>query len=295
MPPRVSVIVVSFNTRELLRACLESIESHHQVIVVDNGSSDGSAQMVRDAFPAVIVIEQENLGFGRGNNRGLEVASGEFALLLNSDAEATPGAIDRLVDAMGDGVIAAGGRLQNPDGSLQESACSALTLWAVFCEQTYLEKLFPTSRLLSPYWQSGRLPQGGEVEQVMGACLMMRRVEGEFLRFDPAFFLYCEDTELCRRLRAHGRILYVPQAPFTHHLGQSSLQNRHRSVILYNAGKELYFEIHHGRVAAIACLLLDRFGAFLRILAGGLVTGKARIFWKVFAAPLSWRKVQARS
>lgn len=295
MPPRVSVIVVSFNTRELLRACLASIESHHEVIVVDNGSTDGSAQMVRDSFPAAVVIEQENLGFGQGNNRGLDAAKGNFALLLNSDAEATPGAIDRLADALAEDVVAVGGRLQNPDGSLQESACSNLTLWAVFCEQTYLEKLFPASRLFSPYWQSRRLPEGGEVEQVMGACLMMRRVEGQFLRFDPAFFLYCEDTELCRRLRAHGRIHYVPQAAFTHHLGQSSLQNRHRSVILYNAGKELYFEIHRGKAAAIACLLLNRLGAFLRILAGGLVTGKAKLFWKVFLAPLSWRKVQRRT
>lgn len=292
MPSRVSVIVVSFNTRELLRACLESIEHHHEVIVVDNGSTDGSAQMVRDSFPSAILIEQENVGFGRGNNRGLEVATGEFALLLNSDAEAKPGAIDALADMFDDETIAAGGRLQNPDGTLQESACLELTLWAVFCEQTYLEKLFPRSLLFSPYWQSSRMPNGGVVDQVMGACLMMRRVDGEFLRFDPAFFLYCEDTELCWRLRQHGTVEYCPTAIFTHHLGQST-KNRYRSVILYNAGKELYFEIHRGKVAAVACLLLNRLGAVLRIVAGLFVTRKALTFWKVLFAPLNWRKVQS--
>jgi N-acetylglucosaminyl-diphospho-decaprenol L-rhamnosyltransferase len=293
VPPRVSVIVVSFNTREYLRRSLESIESHHEVIVVDNGSTDGSPEMVRGAFPAVRLIEQENLGFGCGNNAGLAVATGELALLLNSDAEAKPGAIDRLADSLESGIVAAGGRLENPDGSLQESACSALTLWAVFCEQTYLEKLFPGSRLFSPYWQSSRMPEGGDVDQVMGACLMMRRVAGKFLEFNPRFFLYCEDTELCRRLIEHGLIRYVPAAVFTHHLGQST-PNRWRSVRLYNAGKELYFEIHHGPAAAILSLLLNRFGALLRILAGLLVTAKARTFWRVLCAPLNWRKVQSK-
>lgn len=287
------MIVVSFNTRDLLRACLASIESHHQVIVVDNGSSDGSAGMVRDEFPSVLLVEQTNVGFGRGNNAGLDLATGELALLLNSDAEATPGAIDLLADGFSaSNLVAAGGRLQHSDGRLQESACTSLTLWAVFCEQTFLERLLPHSSLFSPYWVSSRLPSGGEVEQVMGACLMMRRVDGEFLRFDPRFFLYCEDTELCRRLRTHGEIRYEPKAVFTHHLGQSS-SSRARSVILYNAGKELYFEIHHGRGAACACLYLNRMGALLRIVAGLFVTRKARLFWQVLLASPKWERTQS--
>lgn len=292
--PRVSVIVVSFNTREFLRRCLASVEPHHELIVVDNGSNDGSASMVRNEFPRAKLIEQTNVGFGRGNNAGLAIATGEVALLLNSDAEAKPGAIDLLADALlaDPDTVAAGGRLENDDGSLQESACSALTLWAVFCEQTFLERLFPGSRLLSPYWQSRRLPQGGEVEQVMGACLIMRRVHGQFVEFDPQFFLYCEDTELCQRLRRSGKIIYAPAAVFTHHLGRSSC-NRHRSVVLYNAGKELYFEIHRGTALALICLALNRLGALLRILAGLLVTAKARMFWKVLLADLRWRKTQS--
>lgn len=290
MNPRVSVIVVSYNTRDLLRRCLASVEPHHQLIVVDNGSSDGSADMVRSEFPRATLIQQANLGFGRGNNAGLDVAVGELALLLNSDAEAHPGAIEALADAMNPGTVAAGGRLEHEDGRLQESACRRLTLWAVFCEQTFLEKLIPE---FAPYWISSKLQHGGEVEQVMGACLMMRRVQGEFLRFDPRFFLYCEDTELCHRLRAHGSIHYFPTAVFTHHLGQSS-SNRSNSVILYNAGKELYFEIHHGKASAVACLVIDRFGALLRIIAGLFILSKARTFWPVLLAPLSWRKTQSR-
>lgn len=269
---RISVVVVSYNTRELLRACLNSIERHHETIVVDNASSDGSPDMVAAEFPHVVLIRSErNLGFGAANNRGMEVAKGQFVLLLNSDAEAKPGAIDRLADAMADGVVAAGGKLLHPDGRLQESAAGKLTLWVVLCEQLYLERLF------HPYWRSASLPLGGDVEQVMGACLMMRPIE----RFDERFFLYCEDTELCRRLRTHGRILYVPDAEFVHHLGSSGSSARWRSVALYNRGKELYFAIHHGRLASAACLMLDRLGAFLRCFV------KPKTFLRVLFARLA--------
>ncbi len=264
----VSVIVVSFNTCALLRACLASIESHHEVIVVDNASADGSADMVEAEFPrAILIRNQDNRGFGAANNQGLAVAKGELILLLNSDAEALPGAIDVLAGAIGD-AVAAGGKLVHPDGRLQESAAGDLTLQVVACEQLYLERL---ARL---YWKSSGLPNGGEVEQVMGACLMMRPIE----RFDERFFLYCEDTELCKRLRRHGRILYMPQAEFVHHLGASSKSNRWLSVARYNWGKELYFEIHHGNGARFACFLLNRLGAFLRCFV------KPRTFLRVLFA-----------
>jgi len=267
----ISVIVVSFNTRELLRACLLSIEPHHEVIVVDNASSDGSADMVAREFPhAVLIQNSENRGFGAANNQGMAVAKGDALLLLNSDAEARPGAIDTLAAVLVDDVVAAGGKLVHPDGRLQESAAGLLTLWVVLCEQLYLERVFRS------YWRSKHLPAGGEVEQVMGACLMLRPVE----QFDERYFLYCEDTDLCRRLRNHGRILYVPAAEFVHHLGSSSKANRWLGVVRYNWGKELYFSIHHGQPARFACWLLNRLGALLRCFV------KPQIFWHVLFAPI---------
>lgn len=282
--PSVTVVVVSYNTKELLRRCLESVVGY-PAIVVDNASADGSADMVESEFPAVSLVRNRcNRGFGAANNVGLELVTTAFALLLNSDAYVHQGAIQLLSEAMRDGVVAAGGRLEHPDGRLQESAAGRLTLWAVFCEQTGLEKLFPASRLFSRYWMSARLPQGGEVEQVMGACLLMRRVDGEFLRFDERIFLYCEDTELCYRLRRHGRIRYVPQAVFTHELGASSSAMRWKSVALYNRGKELYFLWHHGWPAMITCWMMNRLGALLRVVLFGFATPKARVFWRVLFA-----------
>lgn len=303
--------------------------------MVDNASSDGSAAMVRESFPLVALIENQiNRGFGAANNQGFDAMSGDIALLLNSDAYATPGAVERLLEAMRDpSVVACGGRLVTPGGErvtpewvqqeltqgrgfrddpawlarvvgnfllgvTQASSANRLTLWAVFCEQTGLEKIFPDSPWLSPYWTTRRiLCQGtgvAEVEQVMGACLMMRPVE----RFDERFFLYCEDSELCFRLRRHGKIVYVPDSVFGHELGASSTQDRWKSVARYNRGKELYFSIHHGAFAAVLCFLLDRLGALLRFLAGLLATiltlglvgsfrRKCAMFAKVLFAPIN--------
>jgi GT2 family glycosyltransferase len=268
----VSVVVVSYNTKELLRSCLGSLDGAYEVIVVDNASSDGSAEMVEAEFPDVRLIRSPvNLGFGAGNNRGMDAAIGDLVLLLNSDARATPGAIQTLAAAFNDpNVIAAGGRLSNPDGTLQLSTANRLTLWAVFCEQTLMEKVLPNSRFFSPYWTTRRLPQDAisKVKQVMGACLMLRPIQ----RFDERFFLYCEDTELCRRLERHGDIIYEPRAIFFHELGGSSGQTRWMSVARYNRGKELYFALHHGNIAAAGCFKLDRLGALFRLLIWSLAT-----------------------
>jgi GT2 family glycosyltransferase len=271
---RVSVIVVSYNTRDLLRRCLSGLADQHQVIVVDNASSDASADLVAEEFPAALLIRNDvNCGFGAANNQGLAAMTGDVALLLNSDAAPLEGAIDRLVECMRDAsVVACGGRLAHPGGAVQNSCANALTLWAVFCEQSLLEKLFPKSRLFSPYWLTPRLVDAPEwvfdVEQVMGACLMMRPVE----RFDEDFFLYCEDTELCRRLRKHGRILWVKDAGFDHELGASSSQGRWMSVARYNRGKELYFRKHHGKAAMALCWILNRKGAAFRLMIWGIPT-----------------------
>jgi N-acetylglucosaminyl-diphospho-decaprenol L-rhamnosyltransferase len=282
-PVRVSVVVVSFNTREHLRTCLGRIEPEHEVIVVDNGSSDGSAEMVRTEFPGVrLIANPANRGFGAANNQGMDAASSELILLLNSDCFADPGAIATLAKAFEDpAVVAAGGTLRNPDGSLQESVTRHLTLLAVLGEQTYLEPLLRRVGLgywqtsVATAWASQSLRFDVPVAQVTGACLMMRPLE----RFNERFFLYCEDTELCRRLEQHGRIVFVPSAQFTHVLGASSANTRWTSVARYNRGKELYFAIHRGPVDAGICWLLNRLGALLRLLVWSVATVLTLALW----------------
>jgi len=274
MPPRtVSVAIVSYNTKDKLRRCLEAISQEFEVIVVDNASADGSPEMVEHDFPHVQLIKNVvNRGFGAANNQAASVATGSLVLYLNSDAYAFPHAIAELSEVFDDDkVVAAGGLLLNMDGTLQTSTANRLTLWAVFCEQFWLQKLLPKVKLFSPYWNTHQLVRTDgptETPQVMGACLMTRR---SHIKWDERFFLYCEDTDLCLRLSTQGKILYVPYAKFTHELGSSS-KNRARAVGLYNRGKELYFEIHHGKFASAVCFLLDRLGALYRVLIWGLLT-----------------------
>lgn len=294
---RLGVVIVSYNTKEHLRACLQSLAEADEIIVVDNASRDGSPEMVATDFPHVrLIANTANRGFGAANNQGLDAMSSEIALLLNSDATATPGAIATLKRIMADpAVVACGGQLQFPDGRVQASCCAPLTLWAVACEQFLLEKAFPSSQVFSPYWLTHRLlaqgPGPHPVAQVMGACLCLRKVE----RFDEQFFLYCEDTELCHRLARHGEILYVPEAVFTHALGASSAGTRWQAVARYNRGKELYFKLHHGAFASFVAWKLNREGALLRLLGYlGLCLVRPRRAWphvqmwaRVLTAPIS--------
>jgi GT2 family glycosyltransferase len=301
--PEVSVIIVSYNTRELLRECIESILCEQgdglavEVIVVDNASADGSAAMVAEQFPQVrLIANPDNRGFGAACNQGLEIAQGRYALILNADIRAQPGALQRLVafmDAHPDAAVC-GGQLRYPDGRIQPSCARELTLWWVFCEQSMLAKLFPRTRLFGGYWRTHwDFSATIETEQVMGACMMLRR---PFPRFDEDYFLYCEDTDLCYRVRqAGGRIYYVHDAVFVHHLGASGEPQRAQMVIYYNCGKERYFRKFHSAWQARVCRWLNKGGALLRVLLGlgGVVLTLGRhagfrryaaTFWQV------WRK-----
>lgn len=300
-----SIIIVNWNTREHLQACLHSIFAYppdepFEVWVVDNASSDGSVDMLRAEFPQVRLIANEhNLGYGRANNQALRQARGEFALVLNSDIEVTPGALQTLLDFMRDHpeAWAVGGQLILPSGKIQPSCSERLTLWAVFCEQTLLAKAFPRSRLFGGYnltWWS--YDSVREVEQVVGACLLLRRQpDGSFPLFDERYFMYAEDTALCHRIRrAGGKIYYVPQARFKHHLGASSEQESVRAEMVkaYNRSRILFFREVYGAWSVPVYRLLITAGALLRLLlwCGAWLLGKpsrshathhVAMFWEV--------------
>jgi GT2 family glycosyltransferase len=291
----ISIIVVSFNTSVQLKKCLGCLPKNHQIIVVDNGSTDDSVQMVCRYFSHVFLIcAGRNLGFGAANNLGLEHSSGDFVLYLNSDAYANEGAVELLASVFSDPTVsAAGGRLLNPDHSLQQSVAGKLTLWAVLREQLFLDGI--ARKFGVGYWQTPPLTQTEPVvvHQVMGACLMTRKSLSP--TFDTDYFLYCEDSELCFQLRTHGQILYVPQAVFVHELGASSLNSRWLSVARYNLGKETYFRKRSGKLAQFTCFLINRIGAVLRLmfgLLGSLFSTNARLKLEVFSKVLTAKKEQ---
>lgn len=251
-----AVIIVSYNTRRLLDDCLTSVAEAArvaaprtvQVIVVDNGSADGSADMVRWEHPTVRLLESENAGFGAGNNKGAGLADARYLLFLNPDTRVLDdalGALVRFLDAQPQ-AGAAGGRLQNPDGSFQHSAFRFPNLWMSFFDFFPLNHRLLNSRLNGRYpraWYSRPFP----VDHPLGACLAVRREAAQAIGlFDESFFMYCEEIDLCLRLcRAGWEIWYVPDAPVIHYGGQSTGQFRDQMFVELHRSRYHLFDKHY--------------------------------------------------
>lgn len=258
-PPRLSIIIVSWNVRDLLQACLRSVEGQGWVmneeletIVVDSGSQDGTPQMVQAAFPWVrLVAERDNVGFARGNNLGLALAQGEFLLLLNPDTELHPHALTRMVSYLQErpevGLL--GPQLLNSDGSCQSSRRRFPGLATALFESTWLQPYAPR-RLLQRYYAED-LPDDAthEVDWVVGACMLTRpAVVQQVGGLDEGYFMYSEELDWQRRIRAAGwRVVYHPAAQVTHHAGKSSEQVVTARHIHFQRAKLRYFRKHHGR------------------------------------------------
>lgn len=230
-PPRVSVVIVSWNTRELLRACLESLAAggdELEVIVVDNGSADGSDAMVRERFPAVrLVVNETNRGFGKAVNQGFAASRAEYVLLLNSDTRVGEDAIPtcaRFLDEHGD-VAVVGCRLRYDDGRIQSSCFRFPSLLGSLLKSLYLSQLFPESGFLNwdryghREWDTPR-----QVDCVMGSFFLIRRTAvRDTPLLDEGYYMYGEETDLCYRMKRAGwKTMFLPDVEVVHHHGGSS-------------------------------------------------------------------------
>ncbi len=233
--PRLSVVVLSWNTRELLAACLSSLRAvaHElavQLIVVDNDSADGSADMVAERFPEALLLRNPtNDGYAIGNNLGAALARGEYLLLLNSDTEVRPGTLPALL-AFLDGHPRHGAcapRLVNPDGTPQLSCKTFPTLGTAVYFDTFMDRRFPSNRVIPRYFMADfDHLSSRDVDQPPGAAFLIRRALWEQLHgFDPELWLFFNDVDLCRRLRAAGHsVAYVAEVTILHHEGRSTSQ-----------------------------------------------------------------------
>ncbi len=301
--PDISVAVVSYNTRDLLQACLRSLQAREadgeatlEIIVADNGSADGSPDMVRAEFPSVRVIETgENLGFGRANNLALQNASGHAYCLLNSDAALLPGALSAALAVLHSdpkiGLV--GGQLLWPDGRPQTSYGSDPTLFGVLREQTFTGAQF-VAPPIAP--QSAAV---NNVDQICGAFMLIRPdAWREASGFDPHYFMYNEDVDLNFRLRRAGwRVVFAPNVRVTHHLGASSSadwQKRARMVSAYNESRFYFFSRFHGPAAGKKLRAYCLLGAAIRLTGWrvlSLVRSSARDKVKLFQEV--WRRTKA--
>lgn len=259
--PQLSIIIVNWNVRELLRRALDSIytswgpQAGLEVIVVDNGSHDDSPAMVREAFPQVILIaNRENRGFTGGNNQGLAAARGKTLLLLNPDTEILGDALHKMLDYLQAhsevGLI--GPQLLNPDGSVQSSRRHFPNLAILFLESTWLQKIAPRRMLRHYYAQEQPDSATQSVDWVTGAAMLARRtVLTEVGGLDEGFFMYSEELDWCRRIKAAGwRVDYFAQAQIVHHEGKSSEQVVAARHIYFQSSKVRYTRKHHSALSA---------------------------------------------
>lgn len=277
--PAVSVIVVNWNTKDLLRTCLGSVREHLnlpcEVIVVDNASHDGSPEMVAAEFPeATLIRNDRNLGFGAANNIGMAAAAAPAFLLLNSDARLVDGSIAPLAERLQReprlGVI--GPRLRFEDGRLQASAHRFSTLRLLALEELGFYKLLPRRKaaevLLGAYWDHAR---ERHVDWVVGACMLVRREVFETTGgFDPAIFLYGEEVEWCERIWAAGwQVLFSPEAEVAHvgHASADTLVGERGRIDLCLVAADKLIARRQGRAAGLVASSLRVSGAVLKTVA----------------------------
>ena len=277
-----SIIIVNWNTSDLLARCLSSLEQEAfgdvapqcEVFVVDNASTDGSRQRVRDEFLWVSLIENEkNLGFAQANNLALAQAQGEFVLLLNSDTRLLPGALQALLAFMAahPPAGACGARLLNADGSLQPSCQPMLTPEREFWRLSFLDMLLPRATYRMASWP---VDQPRQVEIIKGACLLLRRAALDQIGWlDEAYFMYTEEVDLCYRLAQAGwELWWVPQAQVIHYGGASSRQAAEAMYLQLYRSKVQFYRKFGGEQRARRFKRLVRLAYWPRLAAATLVT-----------------------
>lgn len=247
-----SFIIVNWNTKDLLKPCIKSIyqtvrDHAFEVWVVDNGSVDGSVEMLRQTFPEVNIIEnRKNTGFAHANNQALRNISGRYAILLNSDTELTKGAIETLVRFMDKKkeVGICGGQLLNADGSRQNSIANIPGMATELLNKSLLRLFFPKTYP----GKEQRFSAPVEVDSVIGACMAVRKEAIDAVGFlDESYFFFLEETDWCVSMKKNGwKVFHHPNALIYHHQGRSAGRTRVAARVEYWRSRYIFLNKHYG-------------------------------------------------
>lgn len=278
---KISIIIVSWNAREFLRSCLESIRAASrpivgEIIVVDNASADGSPDMVAQEFPEVsLVRSKENLGFARANNLAMSRATSDYWALVNSDVVVHPGCFEALVEFLARhpeaGLI--GPKILGADGQLQWTCRRFPTFWNTLCRTLALDGPLGRSPLFSGremrHWNHEGLM---EVEVLSGCFWLARRTAVDQVGgLDERFFFYAEDVDWCKRFRAAGwKVVFVPSAKATHYGGASSSNAPLRFSVEMLRANLIYWKKHYGWLGQAAFYLLSLAYYAIRLVVYGV-------------------------
>lgn len=268
----ISIVVVNWNTKELLLDCLNAVyltvkKVTFEVWVVDNGSTDGSVEAVKRRFPSAHVIaNKKNLGFAAANNLAFRRMSGRYALLLNSDAILTEGSVESLHDFMEaeQNVAIACGQLLNPDGTKQNSVAPFPSLPTLLMNESVLRVLFP--KKFPGKWKTYRAPI--DVDSCIGACMIVRRAAMQELGLlDENYFFFFEETDWAKRMKqGDWRVCFVPSARILHLQGKSVGMNADARIMFYRS-RYIYFKKWHPRMYTLVVAVI-----FSRLTVNTLLT-----------------------
>ena len=267
----VSIIIVSWNTRDILCNCLESVYKQtrkvdFEVIVIDNASVDGSVEMVKNKFHSVnLIANSRNRGFAAANNQGIAIAKGRFVLLLNSDTITLDDAISKTVSFADDNPDAAvvACKVLNPDKTLQPTCFMFPSILNMVLSSSYIYKLFPRSKFFGrqhmTWWNRDDVR---EVDAATGCYMLVRREAIEQVGvMDERFFVYGEETDWCYRFHKAGwTVLFTPAAEIIHLHGASTEQRKSEMTLQRRGSVLLFWKKHRGCFAyGTACLLVAAF------------------------------------
>jgi len=270
-----SVIVASYNTKQFLKECLQSIYQNtsqitFEVIVVDDGSKDGSPEMVRQLFPAVrLICNERNLKYVGTNNAGLRAATGRYGLLLNSDVKLMPEAFTKLVRFMDEhtDVAAAGPKLINPDGSLQQCIRNFAGVFPMICQTLNLHKIWPNNPITNRYYFASIDYDRTQMVPHLGttAFIIRRQTWERFGMLDERFEQFFGDFSYCYMLGQHKqKIYYVPEAVVMHYGSQSINQNGIQQIRALHKALRKFYDIYYARQHLYPLRLIIRIGIWLR-------------------------------
>jgi GT2 family glycosyltransferase len=280
-PMDLSIIIVTWNSQEYIRNCLDSIflssgNFNSEVIAVDNGSSDQTTKIVEELYPHVNLIQNKtNLGYAKANNQGIEEARGEYILLLNPDTQVLEDALSLMHEFMEQNqkVGALGPKLLNPDRTVQSSCREFPTFSTLIWEFLGISQLFPKSKVFGR-WRMGYFDfdKLKEVDQPMGSCLMLRRKILEDVGiFDENFEMFFNDVDLCYRIKKSGwKIYFYPDAKVIHHKGASTRKAKAKMIWLSHLAFYKFFKKHKtglgNQLLLFLFFILLIFSAWVRIL-----------------------------
>jgi GT2 family glycosyltransferase len=281
-----SIALVNWNNRDYLEGCLESIEAAqlpfcYEIVVADNGSTDGSQQMLAQRFPFVKIVQNEgNVGVARGNNQCIRNSSGRYIYVLNNDTEVNRESVEAMVRFLDEhpAAGAVGGNLLNPDGTFQSSFFNFSTLWEEFLIVSHI------GVRSNPYFPShnGRWPEARKVDWISSASIVVRRTAIEEIGLiDEEYFIYSDETDWQYRLWQAGSMVYYLPEVTTVHYGGGSFQPGDKRYTLVYRGRMLFARKHYSH--AYCVLQRGMFGAAALGRLGVWLAAKASRRWRPIA------------